>query len=52
MLGTVLELLLMAGRSLPHAIMMLSPEAYQGRDDLPLEARDFSRLPLLPDGAV
>src|SRR6059058_3509711 len=31
----VLELLLLGGRSLPHALMMMIPEAYQGRDDLP-----------------
>ena len=31
----VLELLVMAGRSLPHALMMLVPEAWEGRDDLP-----------------
>src|SRR3984893_16070083 len=31
----VLELLLLAGRSLPHAAMMMIPEAYRNRDDLP-----------------
>jgi glutamate synthase (NADPH/NADH) large chain/glutamate synthase (ferredoxin) len=31
----VLELLMLAGRSLPHAAMMMIPEAYRGRDDLP-----------------
>ena len=31
----VLELLVLAGRSLPHAMMMMIPEAYAGRDDLP-----------------
>src|SRR5881396_3238532 len=31
----VLELLTLAGRSLPHAVMMMIPEAYQDRDDLP-----------------
>ena len=31
----VLELLVLAGRSLPHAVMMMIPEAYQDRDDLP-----------------
>ena len=33
----VLELLVLAGRSLPHAMMMMIPEAYEGRDDLPPE---------------
>jgi len=31
----VLELLVLAGRSLPHAVMMMVPAAYRGRDDLP-----------------
>ena len=37
----VLELLALAGRSLPHAIMMMIPEAYQGRDDLPDYLKGF-----------
>jgi glutamate synthase domain-containing protein 2/glutamate synthase domain-containing protein 1/glutamate synthase domain-containing protein 3 len=37
----VLELLVLAGRSLPHAMMMMIPEAYQGRDDLPDELKGF-----------
>jgi glutamate synthase domain-containing protein 2/glutamate synthase domain-containing protein 1/glutamate synthase domain-containing protein 3 len=37
----VLELLLLAGRSLPHAMMMMIPEAYEGRDDLPEELKGF-----------
>src|SRR6476661_1335726 len=37
----VLELLLLAGRSLPHAMMMMIPEAYQGRDDLPAKLKGF-----------
>ena len=37
----VLELLLLAGRSLPHALMMMIPEAYQGRDDLPADLKGF-----------
>src|SRR5204862_519093 len=31
----VLELLMLAGRSLPHAVMMMIPEAYADRDELP-----------------
>ncbi|HVA32174.1 MAG TPA: glutamate synthase large subunit [Gaiellaceae bacterium] len=37
----VLELLVLAGRSLPHALMMMIPEAYEGRDDLPDHLRGF-----------
>ncbi len=37
----VLELLVLAGRSLPHAMMMMIPEAYDGRDDLPDELKGF-----------
>ena len=31
----VLELLVLAGSSMPHAVMMMLPEAFEGRDDLP-----------------
>jgi glutamate synthase (NADPH) large chain len=37
----VLELLVLAGRSLPHALMMMIPEAYEGRDDMTDELRGF-----------
>ncbi len=37
----VLELLTLGGRSLPHAMMMMIPEAYAGRDDLPEELKGF-----------
>jgi glutamate synthase domain-containing protein 2/glutamate synthase domain-containing protein 1/glutamate synthase domain-containing protein 3 len=37
----VLELLMLAGRSLPHAAMMMIPEAYRGRDDLPDYLKGF-----------
>ena len=37
----VLELLMLAGRSLPHAAMMMIPEAYAGRDDLSDELKGF-----------
>ncbi|MEA2318904.1 MAG: glutamate synthase large chain, partial [Solirubrobacteraceae bacterium] len=37
----VLELLMLSGRSLPHAAMMMIPEAYQGRDDLSDELKGF-----------
>src|SRR4051794_19838212 len=37
----VFELLALAGRSLPHAAMMMIPEAWEGRTDMPRELRDF-----------
>ena len=37
----VLELLTLAGRSLPHAVMMMIPEAYADRDDIPEELKAF-----------
>ncbi len=37
----VLELLVLAGRSLPHAIMMMIPEAYKGRSDITPELEGF-----------
>jgi glutamate synthase (NADPH/NADH) large chain/glutamate synthase (ferredoxin) len=37
----VLELLMLAGRSLPHAAMMMIPEAYRNRSDLSDELRGF-----------
>ena len=37
----VIELLLLGGRSLPHAAMMMIPEAYRNRDDLPEHLKGF-----------
>jgi glutamate synthase (NADPH/NADH) large chain/glutamate synthase (ferredoxin) len=37
----VLELLMLAGRSLPHAVMMMIPEAYRNRADLSPELKGF-----------
>ncbi len=37
----VLELLMLGGRSLPHAAMMMIPEAYRKRDDLPEDLKGF-----------
>ncbi|HEV3047623.1 MAG TPA: glutamate synthase large subunit [Solirubrobacteraceae bacterium] len=37
----VLELLMLAGRSLPHAAMMMIPEAWRDRDDLPEHLKGF-----------
>ena len=38
---SVLELLVLAGRPLAHAVMMMVPEAWEGRDDLPENLRGF-----------
>ena len=40
-LDSVLELLVMGGRSLPHALMMLVPEAWEHDPNVPKELRDF-----------
>ena len=37
----VLELLMLSGRSLPHAVMMMIPEAYRGREDLSDDLKGF-----------
>jgi glutamate synthase (NADPH) large chain len=37
----VLELLVLGGRSVPHALMMMVPEAYAGRDDVSDDLRGF-----------
>ena len=37
----VLELLMLGGRSLPHAAMMMIPEAWRNRDDLPDYLKGF-----------
>ena len=37
----VLELLVLGGRSVPHAVMMMVPEAWEKRDDLPDHLRAF-----------
>ncbi len=37
----VLELLTLAGRSLPHAMMMMIPEAYENQPDMPSDLRGF-----------
>src|SRR5690554_6418673 len=37
----VLELLTLGGRSLPHAVMMMMPEAYENRTDISQAQRDF-----------
>ena len=40
----VLELLSLGGRSLPHAVMMMIPEAWENHDEMPADQRDFYRF--------
>lgn len=40
-LDEVVELLTLAGRSLPHAIMMMVPEAWENQTDMDQSVRDF-----------
>ena len=37
----MLELLVLAGRSLPHALMMMIPESYEDRDDMSRDLQGF-----------
>ncbi len=48
----VLELLVLAGRSLPHAVTMMIPEAYAGTRRRAGRGQGLLRLPQLPDRAV
>jgi glutamate synthase (NADPH) large chain len=40
-LDNAIELLVLSGRSLPHALMMLVPEAWEGKADMSEELRGF-----------
>ncbi|HZN14111.1 MAG TPA: glutamate synthase large subunit [Acidimicrobiales bacterium] len=40
----VLELLHLGGRSLPHAVLTMIPEAWEGHDNMPTWKRDFYRF--------
>ena len=48
----VLEFLVMTGRSLPHAILMMIPEPWQNHDEHVARAQGVLRVPLVADGAV
>ena len=48
----VLELLVMAGRSLPHAVLMMIPEPWQNHEGHEPGAARVLRVPLVADGAV
>ncbi|HVR00774.1 MAG TPA: glutamate synthase large subunit [Polyangia bacterium] len=41
MFDNVLELLVLAGRSLPHAMMMMIPEPWSNHESMPQERKDF-----------
>ncbi len=41
---SVVELLVRAGRSVPHALKLLVPEAHEGREDLPRAVHDFTEF--------
>ena len=48
----VLELLVMSGRSLPHALLMMIPEPWQGDTEMSPAREGVLRVPLVADGAV
>ncbi len=48
----VLEFLVMTGRSLPHAILMMIPEPWQNHETMSRGAEGVLRVPLVADGAV
>ena len=52
MFDNVLELLLLAGRSLPHAMMMMIPEPWSNHESMSQRAQGLLRVPRLPDGAL
>ncbi len=52
MFDNALELLVLAGRSLPHAMMMMIPEPWSNHETHGRRQRGVLRVPLLPDGAV
>ncbi len=37
----VIEMLILSGRSLPHAMMMMIPEAWSGHESMPAEKKNF-----------
>ena len=48
----VVELLHLGGRSLPHAMLMMIPEAWENNAAMDQAPEGLLRLPLLPDGAL
>ena len=52
MFDNCLELLVMSGRSLPHAVMMMVPEPWENHTEHERRKESLLRISLLPDGAV
>ena len=52
MFDNALELLVLTGRSLPHAVMMMIPEPWTGDRAMSAGEEGVLRVSLLPDGAV
>ncbi len=52
MFDNTLELLVLAGRPLAHAMMMMIPEPWSNHETMDADRRAFYQYPLLPDGAV
>ena len=52
MFDNALELLVLAGRSLPHAVMMMIPEPWSGDASMSAGQEGVLRIPFVPDGAV
>ncbi len=48
----VLELLHLGGRSLPHAVLMMIPEAWENHADMPASLRGVLPVPCVVDGTV
>ena len=48
----VLELLHMGGRSLPHAVLMMIPEAWENHGEMDAQRRAFYEFHAVADGAV
>ena len=52
MFDNALELLVLAGRSLPHAMMMMIPEPWSKHESMDPTRSGVLRVPLVSDGAV
>ena len=52
MFDNALELLVLSGRSLPHAMMMMIPEPWSNDAGMDDQKRGLLPVPLQPDGAV
>ena len=51
-LDNALQFLTVTGRSLPHAVLMMVPEAWQNNTLRDADLRAFYEVPRLPDGAM